>query len=480
MRMGLWIRLKSGFLFRTIIFLMILVALQTTVVFANSAPTYWEGYPYSEVLLVDDSSPISIINETLLFDFSAKVKDRHSFTPSASVTAAYTMKNTSPSDRSVQMAFSLVSSLSEFSVKDLTIESDGKPVAYQIYPAMDEVEQGYDSDQEFRYGGFNISTAELELQGIDLNQKAQLIRYRVKPVTGKDLRFEVSFKVDPQKTRLIGKNFNMASYTEGKGASIGAGIFGEQEQMMEILVLGEPGTLKTEVLTQDGKKADLSDFRLESEEMSVAPREYLMDHIRRQLDSDIGNAIDDTQLLNLYLNRIFYDGLVAGYSLMDEVLSTSHADRIITLLYTVDFPADAEKTVRVGYVTGGTMDRRETSMPKYLYTYLLSPAKHWQSFGKLELEIRTPRDAPYLIESTLPLELQGEQRYTAVLDGLPEQELQFTLYSKEQVSTLDKVQKSLDGLQYLPMLIWIIWPILLAVFLVMLILRQVKKAGNGN
>jgi hypothetical protein len=478
--MSLWVRLKIGFRFRKTIVMMILMMLQSTVVFANSAPTYWQGYPYSEVLLVDASSPVSIINETLRFDFNAPAKERHGFTPTAKVTAAYTMKNTSHSDKSVQMAFSLVSSLSEFSVKDLTIESDGNPVSYQIYPAMDEAEQAYDSDQKFHYGGLHISTAELELPGIDLNQNAKLLRYQIKPVTGEDLRFEVSFKVDPQKTRLIGKNFNMASYTEGKGASIGAGVFGEQEQTVEILVLGEPSTLKTEVLTQDGKEADPSDFRLEKEEISVAPLDYLMDHIRRELGRDIRNAIEDTQLINLYLNRISNDGLVAGYSLLDEVLSVSHADRIITLLYTVEFPADTEKTVRVGYLTNGTMDRRETSMPRYLYTYLLSPAKHWQSFGKLELEIRTPQEAPYLIESTLPLELQEERRYTAVLDGLPEQELQFTLYNKEQVTTLDKVQKSLDGLRYLPMIISIIWPILLVACLVIFILRRIKKAGNGN
>ncbi|QOX62975.1 hypothetical protein FRZ06_06290 [Anoxybacterium hadale] len=466
--------------FRTIILVITLILMQSAAASANSAPTYWEGYPYSEVLLVDEASPIEVKREKLIFDYNSIRQEQFGFSPTAAVTAEYQMMNSSNADQRVQMAFSLVSSLAELSVKDLIVETDGSRVSYEVYPAMEAAEHKYDSDAHFRYGGFHISTAEYELPGFDLNQKAQLVRYRIKPAKEENLRFEVIFNADPKQTRLIGKNFNMASYTEGKGSSIGAGLYKDKEKVVEVLVLGEAIHLETEVLTEDGVKADPADFYFEEEVSSVDPRKYLMDEIHRDLRREITTAVDETQLLNLYLSRIWSDGLVAGYSLLDEALSASHEDRVITLLYSVDFPAGSERTIRVGYLTGGTMDRRETSSPQYHYTYLLSPAKHWKSFGELELEIRTPEKAPFVIESSLPLTLDGERRYITVLDGLPEDELLFTLYHKEQITSLDKVEKSLDGLRYVPFFIAMFWPFLLAGIILIIILLWSKKARIRN
>lgn len=466
--------------FTTTVLVITFILMQSGASFANSAPTYWEGYPYSEVLLVDEASPIEVKREKLLFDYNRPMEQQFGFSPTAAVTAEYQMVNSSNTDQKVQMAFSLVSSLNELSMKDLIVEADGSKVPYEIYPAMEAAEHNYDSDEQFRYDGFHISNAELELPGFDLNQNAQLVRYRIKAVKESNMRFELFFHADPERTRLIAKNFNMASYTEGKGSSLGAGIYDDKEKVVEVLVLGETIDLKTEILTEEGEKADRSDYYLKEEVISVEPRKYLMDEIHRDLRRDTLEAVDDTQLLNLYLSRIWSDGLVAGYSLLDEALSASHADRVITLLYTAYFPADSERTIRVGYLTDGTMDRRESISPQYHYTYLLSPAKHWKSFGELELEIRTPEKAPFVIDSSLPLTLDGERRYVSVVDGLPEDELLFTLYHKDQITSLDKIQKSLDGFRSVPFVLSIIWPFLLAGIILLVILRRNKKARSRN
>ena len=462
--------------FRKIIMITVLLLVQPVIVFANSSPTYWKGYPYSEVLLVDENSPIAVKQEKLTFDFNESFQEesRIGFSPTAKVTAEYEMQNTSDQDLSVQMAFPFVGSISKLSIKDLLVDVEGKPVPYEVYPAKDEVQYMYDSEQEFRYSGFHISTEELKFPGIDLTQDAKLIRYSIEAIDEEDLRFEIRFDADPNKTRVIASNFSMISYDEEDGSAVGATIF-DKERSVELLVLGEDCRFIEEVLTEEGKQADPGNYRLKKEVILVSPRQYLSELIHQYLPKEVTDSVSNTQLLNLSLSRIWSDGLVSGCSMMDDAMGVFHSERIITLIYSVDFPAGAEKQVRVGYLTGGTMDRRETPTPKYTYTYLLSPAKHWKSFGILDIEILTPEEAPYIIGSSLALEPVGERRYTSSLGGLPEEELVFTLYQKEEVGKLDQIQKSLDGLRYLPVLLSILWPFLLIILFIASLLWWKKR-----
>lgn len=62
--------------------------------------------------------------------------------------------------------------------------------------------------------------------------------------------------------------------------------------------------------------------------------------------------------------------------------------------------------------------------PIYQYTYLLSPAKTWASFGTLEIVVNTPY---YLTDSSLKGFVATESRHALSLSGLPEGELTFTL-----------------------------------------------------
>ena len=65
--------------------------------------------------------------------------------------------------------------------------------------------------------------------------------------------------------------------------------------------------------------------------------------------------------------------------------------------------------------------------PVYKYTYLLSPAKTWRAFMELEIYINT---SYYLTETTVDGFKQYSDGYLVFLDGLPTQELEFTLSSE--------------------------------------------------
>ncbi len=62
------------------------------------------------------------------------------------------------------------------------------------------------------------------------------------------------------------------------------------------------------------------------------------------------------------------------------------------------------------------------------YTYLLSPAKTWKSFGELEIVVNTPH---YITESGIDGFTKGMEGYYLKLDGLPDGELTFTLSTAE-------------------------------------------------
>jgi len=86
------------------------------------------------------------------------------------------------------------------------------------------------------------------------------------------------------------------------------------------------------------------------------------------------------------------------------------------------------------------MDKRNTAKPQYLYDYILNPAENWNKFNNLNIKIITPPEAPYIVDSSIELNKEEGNIYTAALENLPEDDLSFTLYSREKVTMLDKIE----------------------------------------
>jgi len=82
--------------------------------------------------------------------------------------------------------------------------------------------------------------------------------------------------------------------------------------------------------------------------------------------------------------------------------------------------------------------------PQYLFDYILNPAKNWNSFNNLNIKIKTSQEAPYIIDSSIELTKDDANIYTATLEKLPEEDLSFTLYSKEKITLMDKVEGKIN------------------------------------
>jgi hypothetical protein len=151
------------------------------------------------------------------------------------------------------------------------------------------------------------------------------------------------------------------------------------------------------------------------------------------------------------------------------------------LVYTVDFPAEDSREVAVSYQSYAYACRDGTSHWTQEFTYLLSPARYWADFGTLDLTVNTPESCPYLVDASLPLEADGDFRYTAHFDTLPETELTFTLYPKPEITLLDRAQAALSAfLSSAAYLFAFFWPVLLilAVFLILLAVRLTLRRSR--
>ena len=104
----------------------------------------------------------------------------------------------------------------------------------------------------------------------------------------------------------------------------------------------------------------------------------------------------------------------------------------------------------------------------YTYTYLLSPASTWASFGELEVIINTPF---YITENSLEGFTKTETGYALKRNGLPEGELEFVLCSSE--NPIKPISPYFDT-------VWIVWGVIVAVvigggIIAFVVVRKKKK-----
>jgi hypothetical protein len=419
-------------LLAVVIFFSVILSFPTAV-FANSGPVFWRGYPSSEVLSVEDNSPIVVQNENLIFDFSSV--DNVSYTISGKVTATYNMINPTDELQSVQMAFPFVSSLKNIQMGDISVIVNGNSLHYDIY-AGDVVDtygnpwqEEKDAKTEFANIVSTISDKLYQAETFAEDEKGRLYTIKVTPTTDERINFAVDFNSDSKKTKVIASGFNRY-HCEDEKTSIASWC--REPKTLEIYVLGEDIDLKVEAFT-DGQlkeKTDKFDYQVSTQEVEVKP--YLMDYIIENSARD--SMVDTIQLYNLYakaLDKYFKGNL--GYTSQNDLRALEQYERIFTIIYTVEFPNNSEKEVSVSYNTSGTMDARDTAKPLYSFDYILNPAKSWSDFKKLNVEIITPEEVPYVAESSIELVKVEDQVYRVSIEGLPEDDLSFSLYAEEEV-----------------------------------------------
>jgi type I site-specific restriction-modification system R (restriction) subunit len=165
--------------------------------------------------------------------------------------------------------------------------------------------------------------------------------------------------------------------------------------------------------------------------------------------------------------------------LLDELAAQNQTKRVFTLVYNVDFQADSSKNVTVGYKTVGTMDKTKTAKPVYTFDYILNPAKNWSSFGDLDIEIITPKKAPYIVDSSVEMAKENDGHYRASLGSLPEKDLTFSIYEDKKTSPITLFDKAHRSYGSTGILIISAVAIIVVIGFVMLIVLSRRK-NNTN
>lgn len=436
---------------------LILIFSFTTVANANSGPTYWRGYPSMEVLSVDDNSSIIVENEELIFDFSKEeYLDYHDYSLSGLVTARYTMSNPTDKAQTVQMAFPFISPMDDFNPNDIIVSSDALTIPYEIYIGEEYRGKSRNDDTfaddklEFKNIVGSISDKVYSPKHYDLGEVGTLYTYDVK-AQGDGVRIAIDYTIDREKTKLISKGFSgmYMDRADGNEESITSWVY--ENVTLEVFLLGEEIELNLNGYS-DGKlehKTDKYSYELKTEEITIS------DYISKEVEAGKGQFVfneylAENQLFNLSaknLDEMIEKNVVNLNS--DDLFYVRIFDRIFVLLYDVEFPPHSTKNIEVSYLARGTMDRVETKEPLYKFDYLLNPASYWRNFKDLSIEVIPPNEHPYILESSIELIRNKDGIYTGDFETLPNEDLSFTLYSKEEITFMDKVAGKIHRYSYI-------------------------------
>lgn len=421
---------------------MILAAASGVEVWANSSPVRVSGHPSSELFSVEESSPIAVEDEVLLFDFSKNFIGSHSY--KGKVTASYNMKNTLDERTVSKMAFPYIGNIMELDEDELSIRVDGEEIPYDLFYG-DKVEVEFNAEDDEEQASVNVSsilnaltTKPYEPRYFDLKDTGTLYRIVVEGSGDSNFIIDVDFDFNSERTKVLSKGFNGYSLT-GSSAELSGWISGDTT--LEVFVMGEDIDLVVSGYTDGTKEEALTAMNYTIEESEVAFESYFEGYLTEGWLSGLGIRARD-----LYLAAMdeSFSSMV-GIAAEDAFYGVEGQDRYILMVYDVAFDGEERKNVEVSYSTTGSMDRSESTSATYTYTYLLGPASHWKEFHNLDVEVRTPEGSPFIVESSIPLTLKEKGKYGGNFEELPDRDLTFTLYEKEDITWLDKTKGTISN-----------------------------------
>ena len=425
-------------------------------IFANSGPTYWEGRPSSQILSIDQNTSITVEKEDLIFDFSVnddpETRDLYGegYTLGGKVTASYQMQNPTTQPLTVQMAFPFVGPLYGLAAQDILITADGEALPYETF--VGDTLQGFGrtsrEDRESSSFDFakivnSITNETYKAENFEKDEIGKLYSITVSPKSEQVINYAIDFQFDPEKTKIITRGFDRFERDDNK---IRNAAWCDRPVTLEVFVLGEDISFKEEAFT-DGALSEKTDlYTAITATQEIGFKDYLMEYLKEIVESESSDHMDhystlltETQVYNVYakiIDRYFTQN--KGYCPDPGLMGDGGFDRIITLVYIIEFPPGSTKNVSVSYKTFGTMDMRETSKPMYTFDYILNPADNWSGFKNFNVEIVPSRVAPYIVKSSIEFHREEGDIYTASLETLPQEDLSFTLYENERITLKDK------------------------------------------
>lgn len=399
---------------------------------ANSAQRYWHGVTSSGVIISDGDCPIEVEREVLTFDlatlpdtyYSPDDRQGDSFSSyDARVTAAYTFYNPSDATVTARLLFPFgtgagyLYGIDDTQRYDITV--DGQPIQKNVrhtlndYGAQFELERDlgrlhddYAADSFFRPDQ-TVTCYTYRVTGVDTEAyRAANIAFDIKDAGGSIRLYW------PQMSGL---------HTRSDGA-VRLSAWVDESRELTLYVIGDTpllqpdwkcysngGVRDKEII--DGTAVFVGETQMTLLELALSERPE-------------ASPVSDTDWYNAVIAE-FKQSTVGESGIISSLPSLDLSNRLMRW-YEYDITLGAGQRI-VNTVTAPmypTID--EGYSPSiYNYTYLLSPAATWRSFGTLEININTPY---FLLDDTTPAGFtQTDTGYTLRTDRLPDGELTFSL-----------------------------------------------------
>lgn len=407
-------------------------------VFANSAQTNWIGTTSTGAIVTDDTCPIVVEKEVLTFDIQEFPKQHYKdiaeyLSYSGKVTAEYTFYNPADYTVSATLVFPfgavpdygyLYDTQAETRILNADTEKyditiNGEPVEkklrhtltyfgsqFNLSKDMALLHDGFMED-DFYYPDMPVTRYTYVPEGVD-----------TETYDAANAVFVLS--ADGTKTRVLmenqngGKLLDNAVQLEGwvKSGEFIVNVIGEPMNQMPQWKFYETGACENEIegsmILKDTEVTTLKDFALSTYDKNSGVSE-----------ADWYNAVIES-----IKNMEWSNGAISASDFQFDI-----SDRLMRW-YEYDMTLEAGERI-VNTVTAPIYPSFDMNYDPtiYEYTYLLSPAKSWKSFGTLDVAVNTPF---YMTESGPEGFELTDDGYACHLTGLPKGELTFTLCSEPE------------------------------------------------
>lgn len=415
-----------------------LLLFRPAIALANSAQTYFRGISPTGAMITGEQSPLVVEQERLTFDLQEFPLDWYDdleeyLAYTGRVTAEYTFHNPADYDVTVQLAFPFGQTpdygysynheteqqvyAADGEKYDVTV--DGEPIEktvrhtlfyrgedFELEKDLPRLADGYAEDVFWKFDT-PVTKYTYTIDGIDEEFSAARLGFQ--------------WSGNGEKTKLL-----LEEQCGGEIAEdfIAVTRWVENGDTIELVVFGEPLEQGLEWFSENGAEDTPFDYTLTLEGTETMTfRDFAMAEYQKEsgiLPADWYNA------MVAHLNNSEWGfGILGNF----DYEGTDIADDFLRWYeYEITVPAGGTvvNTVTAPMYPSADLDYEP---PLYEYTYLLSPAKTWAEFGRLDIVVNTPY---YMTESGLEGFAKTEQGYALSLEGLPEGELEFTLSAGEK------------------------------------------------
>ncbi|MFA6865916.1 MAG: hypothetical protein WCR54_00185 [Clostridia bacterium] len=435
--------------------------------FANSALLYLPANQESSEMIPLSDEDITVASEVLNFDFSIYNESNYN---KGKVSAIYDFRN-SGDDKTVNMGFPMVTNLDSYKENRPTIKSNDINLDYQTFV------------EDFDLSGINGITFEVLLDGLNQMQRENTLDEMAGEICSlnRDINenFKIEFDIDFRKTVLYYENCYHYSYkdtSQKESEEKGHIILSATDDFM-MFVVGE-SIKNVNIYDLDDNKID--NVWLTEEDATL---QDIM-NLDFDFEENINNFIAE-EYRNVYLDHREVQE-VGCIDLSELVLTINNKNYIFVMVYEVNLLNEGSNMLSVSYDYEGGYDAHYIPTV-YQYKYISSPAKNWAEFGTMTINIITNENNPYVINSSLEFKNNGDNTFTSVVDGVPENNISFELCESENPIYNENINNKFNTNLFIFIVAIVIGSIIVIGIIVCIIIIATRKkkikrdnSDNGN